>query len=280
MRLGLTLNNPPMSATTTQTHWIQLPASATHASGRLFAQSWAPATSAHLHPPIVMVHDSLGSVALWRDFPAQLAAATGRTVYAYDRLGYGQSDARTDTQSADFVAREAIDVFPQVRSQLGLDRYVLLGHSVGSGMVIEMAARAGNACQALITMAGQAFVEDLTRSGISAARDQFQDPEHLARLAKYHGDKSRWVVDAWTETWLSEAFQHWSVEAPLAQVTCPTLAIHGERDEYGSPTHAQRIANTAAGPAQAIVLPGIGHFPHREVPDVVLTHIARFLATV
>ena len=173
----------------TQTHWIHLP------QGRLFAQSWSPAQpggSAAL-APLVLLHDSLGCVAMWRDLPAQLAQATGRTVYAYDRLGYGQSDAVSEPPGLGFVAAEAEHSFPSVREQLGLERYALLGHSVGSGMALEIAARAGDACEAVVTIAGQAFVEEHTRSGIRVAREQFQNPEHLARLTErfYRVDKAR-----------------------------------------------------------------------------------------
>lgn len=258
----------------TQTHWIHLP------QGRLFAQSWSPAqpgASAAL-APLVLLHDSLGCVAMWRDLPAQLAQATGRTVYAYDRLGYGQSDAVSEPPGLGFVAAEAEHSFPSVREQLGLERYALLGHSVGSGMALEIAARAGDACEAVVTIAGQAFVEEHTRSGIRVAREQFQNPEHLARLAKYHGDKARWVVDAWTETWLSPAFAHWSVQAALPHIHCPVLTMHGELDEYGTPEHPQRIASGVRGPAQAVIIPGAHHMPHREMPALVIQQVATFLA--
>lgn len=261
--------------TTTHTHSITLP------QGQLFAQSWVPDTGiAAPLAPIVLMHDSIGCVELWRDFPALLAEATQRTVFAYDRFGYGQSDWNGAMPSIDFVREEATESFPCVRAQLGLDRYVLLGHSVGSGMAIEIAARAGDACAALITIAGQAFVEEHTRAGIRAARSLFQDPEQLARLAKYHGDEARWVVDAWTDTWLSPAFANWSVQAMLPHITCPVLALHGELDEYGSPAHPHLIANGVNGPAQAVVIPGAHHLPHREVSDVVLGHIQRFLQTL
>ena len=254
-----------------QDHWI------THANGRIHAHAWQPAGVADTRAPVVMLHDSLGAVALWRDFPALVARATQRRVIAYDRLGFGQSDARVNLPSAQFVTEEATDYFPALREQLGLHSFVLLGHSVGCGMAIEVAARAGDACKALITIAGQAFVEDRTLAGISEARETFKDPEQLARLARYHGDKARWVVDAWTETWLSEPFANWSTEASLPLIHCPVLAMHGEHDEYGSPIHPQLIADGVSGPAEAVVFDGAHHMPHREMPDVVVARIAQFL---
>ena len=252
-------------------HWI------THPQARLFARSWTPAAASRA--PIVLLHDSLGSVALWREFPAQLAEATGRQVWAYDRWGYGQSDARTAMPARNFVRDESTDVFPIVLQQLGLAHHVLLGHSVGSGMGLEMAARNPD-CLALITIAGQAFVEDRTLAGIREAQVLFQDAEQLARLARYHGDKARWVVNAWTDTWLSAPFADWSVDDCLPHVRCPVLALHGEHDEYGSAAHPQRIAAGVSGPAQAVLLPGAHHMPHREMPAQVLAHITRFLQPV
>ena len=265
-----------MTTITTQQHWI------TVLEGRLFAQSWTPSGNAGSEnsegsAPIVMLHESLGSVALWRDFPAQLAQATGRRVVAYDRLGFGQSDARQGLPDLDFMAQEAVRYFPAVREQLQLASYVLLGHSVGGGMAVEIAARAGSECQAVITIAAQALVEPHTLAGIREARARFQEAEQLARLAKYHGDKARWVVDAWTETWLSPAFANWSLDNSLPQLTCPLLALHGELDEYGSTAQPARIARLAGGGGRCEILPGARHMPHREMPEQVLSHITPFL---
>ena len=259
---------------TTEDLWITLPGSAQ----RMYARRWQPNNAnAHSRAPIVLMHDSLGAVVLWRDFPALLAQATGRVVIAYDRLGFGQSDARQGPPSAAFISEEATHYWPALRDQLQLTQFVLLGHSVGGGMAIESAARAGTACTALITIAAQAFVGEGTVASISAARSQFQDPEQIARLAKYHGDKARWVVDAWTETWLSQPFADWNNDAWLQQLQTPALVLHGEHDEYGDRSHPDRIAHHAGTHAQVALIPGAHHMPHREVPDVVLAHIRQFL---
>ena len=113
-------------------HWVSTP------QGRLFVREWKPAAADNALAPIVMFHDSLGAVSLWRDFPKALSAATGRTVYAYDRLGFGQSDARTDQPSLHFVFEEASKYFPKLREQLGIQRFVALGHSVGGGMAVPI----------------------------------------------------------------------------------------------------------------------------------------------
>lgn len=251
-------------------HWIDLPA------GRVFARCWRLAATQAA--PIILFHDSLGCVELWRDFPAALAQATGRTVIAYDRPGFGRSAARADRLGNDFIAAEAEAVLPALRARLGLERFAALGHSVGGGMAAHAAAAYPTDCSALVTIAAQAFVEDRTLHGIRTAQAQFADAAQRTRLAKYHGDKARWVLEAWIQTWLDPSFATWTLDAVLPRIRCPVLAIHGADDEYGSPHHAQRIGALAGGPARVIVLPDTRHLPHRERPAQVLERIAEFLA--
>ena len=253
-------------------HWVA------HRAGRLFARQWQPAAVGPAAAPIVLLHDSLGCVELWREFPAALAAATGRRVVAYDRLGFGRSDARIGRPSRDFVAEEAAAYFPALREQLGIGRFVVIGHSVGGGMAVEIAAHAGAHCVALVTMAAQAFVEDRTLAGLRVAQAQFADPAQVQRLARHHGDKAAWVLDAWLGQWLAPAFAAWSLDDALPRVGCPVLAIHGERDEYGSAAHPSRIVERVAGPARLQMLAGVGHVPTREQPDLVVRLIADFVA--
>jgi len=246
-----------------------------HVAGRLFVRQWAGAEPAAL--PIVLLHDSLGAVALWREFPAALCAATGRSVVAYDRLGYGQSGPAPGPQPLDFSAAEAAGGFSAVCDALALERFIVLGHSVGGGMAVHVAAAQPARCAALVTMAAQAFVEDRTREGIREAQTLFADPQQVERLARYHGDKARWVLDAWIDTWLSPAFDDWSLDAVLAQVRCPSLILHGEHDEYGSAAHPQRIAGGIGALAQLEVMAETRHMPHRERADAVIERIAVFL---
>lgn len=224
---------------------------------------------------MLLFHDSLGCIALWRDFPADLARACGRTVIAYDRQGFGQSSARTDTLPASFIADEGKTVVPALCEGLGLSRFVALGHSVGGGMAVHAAAHLQDRVEALVTISAQAFVEARTLEGIRTAKAGFEDPAAFARLARYHGDKARWVLDAWTETWLSPAFSTWTLEDGLNNVRCRTLALHGDQDEYGSVRHPERIAELTGG--KAIVLTGKGHMPHRECPAMLTEAIRKFL---
>jgi pimeloyl-ACP methyl ester carboxylesterase len=247
--------------------------------GTLFARAWVPAgRGGEKHATIVLFHDSLGSVELWRDFPPQLVHATGRRVVAYDRLGFGRSDAYPGRLPLTFIHDEAGAVVPLVCEALGIGVMIPFGHSVGGGMAIATAARWPDRCIAVVTEAAQTFVEDRTLAGLRAARADFARPGQLERLARYHGAKARWVLDAWLETWLSPAFAGWRLEDDLRRVSCPTLALHGDQDEYGSVEHAERIARLTPAASRAVILEECGHIPHREQPARVLDEVTRFLS--
>jgi pimeloyl-ACP methyl ester carboxylesterase len=224
-----------------------------HPSGRLFSRRWHqpredPPTGKKT--PIVLFHDSLGCVDLWRDFPALLSVATGRDVVAYDRLGFGRSDRRTGRLPLDFIADEATSSFRAVAEELGLGRFIAFGHSVG----------------------------DETREGLLEAKWLFADEQQLARLQTYHDDKAGWVLDAWIGTWLDPAFASWSLREVLPAVKCPVLAIHGALDEYGSPRHPETIAGHCGGPAQIHILPETHHVPHKERTKEIVELVAEFTA--
>lgn len=251
-------------------------------SGNLFVRVWAPAGTApgnRASPPcpFVLLHDSLGSVDLWRDFPEALAQATGKPVVAYDRLGYGQSDPAQGLPPGNFVAQEGQAGLKPVLDQLQLERAILLGHSVGGGMAVNAAVQMPQRIAGVVTVAAQAFPEDRTLQAIAQAKLQFQDEAQLARLRKYHGDKARWVVDAWTESWLSPAFANWHVRDVLPQLKCPLLALHGEHDEYGTAVHPQIYSERAGGPSRMMLIPGAHHLPHREQPQAVAQWVQDFV---
>lgn len=251
-----------------------------HPQGKIFARIWAPsdgAGTAGSRSPIVLFHDSLGCVELWRDFPAALSEATGRRVIAYDRLGFGKSDPRRDMPALDFIADEAKTYFPVIREQLDLQTFIGFGHSVGGGMAVNCAANAGGNCEALITESAQAFPEDRTLNSIAMAKEQFKDESQVERLRRYHGDKARWVLDAWTDSWLHPGFAAWTLEKVLPRVTCPVLAIHGIHDEYGTTRHPEMIGGLSGGPSQVEIMPDTYHVPHRERPEQVLGLVSGFL---
>ena len=271
-RSGLTQALGPkfesMATPSTSETYVSVP------GGELYVRHWSvPSPS---EPAIFLLHDSLGSVEQWRDFPSLLAEETNRSVYAYDRLGFGKSSPRTELPSPDFVFEEAEKTLPALMQALEIDRFVPFGHSVGGGMALAAAATFGEKCQAVVSESAQAFVEPLTLTGIRAAQSQFASPEQFAKIKRWHGDKAQWVLDAWVQVWLSPAFASWSLDSYLKRIMCPTLVIHGERDEYGSLAFPSRIAAGVTGPAEQAILSG-GHVPHREQQAEVLQIVGRFL---
>jgi len=276
-------SQPQPSRLVSETHWVSSPA------GRLFAQIWWPAACQPrlaAHVPILLFHDSLGCVALWRDFPAALARATGRPVLAYDRLGFGRSDPRPVHLRAlplpkSFVEDEARDSFPILKAALGLDRFIAFGHSVGGGMAAFCAKHLPAHCLALITESAQAFVEDRTRAGVLEAKASFADPAQLERLGRYHPDgKARWVLDAWTETWLAPGFADWTLLDAMQALPFPHLALHGSEDEFGSARHPELLQQWSGGKTQVQLIEGCKHVPHREREAEVLARVKRFLAAM
>jgi pimeloyl-ACP methyl ester carboxylesterase len=250
-----------------------------HPQGRIFARIWTPSADNH-QSPIVLFHDSVGCVELWRGFPAALSIGTQRPVIAYDRLGFGHSTARHDKLPIDFIADEAKSYFPIIHEKLGLRKFVAFGHSVGGGMAVNCAAKFAADCEALITESAQVFPEDRTLQSISNAREQFKDDKELERLRRYHGEKAKWVLDAWTESWLHPEFASWSLAGVLPLVTCPVLAIHGIHDEYGSTRHPEMIGQLCRGPSRLEILPDTYHVPHRERQELIVSLASEFLASL
>lgn len=246
------------------------------ATAQVFVRCWQPSAAADV-VPVVLLHDSLGSVAQWREFPRRLAHALQRTVIAYDRPGFGQSSARADRPGLDFIDIEGQRLLPALLDALHIDWCVLFGHSVGGAMALTAAAHMARRCAAVITEWAQPAVEQRTLDGIRTAQAQFAQPGQLQRLQRWHGEKAQWVLDAWTQVWLDPAFRSWSLDAVLPKVHAPVLAIHGDRDQYGSQAFPQRIVAGVSGPAQLCLLSDCGHVPHRELPGDVLVAVAAFL---
>ncbi|WCM48582.1 alpha/beta hydrolase [Pseudomonas sp. WJP1] len=258
---------------THEDHWVNTP------YGQVFARCWYPGNHGLAEPtaPIILFHDSLGCVELWRDFPSLLAKATNRQVVAYDRLGFGRSDPHPGDWSNDFIREEAQRYFPFVRSSLGIESFIAFGHSVGGAMATNCAALFPEHCLALVTESAQAFVEERTMCGIRIAKEQFQQPGQIERLQKYHGEKAQWVLNAWTQTWLSPTYTDWTVEKGLPTIQCPMLVIHGADDEFGSTLHPHRYASLARGKIEMLVISDCQHVPHRENTQSVIDAVCRLL---
>lgn len=258
-----------------QSWMVQLP------QGEISVQRWSPIEPRLGAVPWVLFHDSLGCNASWRDFPQQLANATGQLVIGYDRVGFGLSSPRHGPLPLSFIQDEA-ELVEQLLEQLGLTQFMAFGHSVGGAMAVEVAAHLPYDCVALVTEAAQCRVEAQTLDGIRRAQADFSPNAHpgsvaMQRLVKYHGERAAWVLSAWTETWLNPAFAHWTLDHALRRVSCPTLILQGDRDEYATPAQPKQMAAQLQGPVMLKLLPELQHVPHREDPALVLECIQQFL---
>jgi pimeloyl-ACP methyl ester carboxylesterase len=229
--------------------------------------------------PIVLLHEGLGSVGLWRAFPAALAMRTSRSVLAYSRRGYGASDARGAPLALDFMEREARDIVPRVLDAAGIDRAVLFGHSDGGSIALLAAAAWPARVAALVLLAPHVFVEEVTLASIARMRDQYRSTDLRDRLARHH----RHVEEAfggWNDVWLDPGFKSWNIEAALPRVVCPVLVLQGLEDEYGTANQLRAIERHVTGPVTSCVIQNCGHSPHRDQPAAVLHHVAGFLAPI
>jgi pimeloyl-ACP methyl ester carboxylesterase len=231
-------------------------------------------------PPLVLLHEGLGSVALWRDFPSLLAAATGCRTITYSRQGYGNSDRLAEPRLVDYMHREAREILPQVIDALSIDDPVLIGHSDGASIAMIYAGDGRWQTRALVLMAPHVFVEDVTIAGTAAAKAAYQSTDLRERLARYHGD----VDDAfwgWNNIWLNPEFRQWNIENTLGGIRCPILMIQGSDDEYGTLAQFERIrAGVSTTQITELVLPDCRHSPHRDQPAATLRAITDFVAAV
>jgi pimeloyl-ACP methyl ester carboxylesterase len=193
-----------------------------------------PGPAADHQPWLVFLHDSLGCIALWREFPAQVAAACGCHALVYDRRGYGQSSAMTPApRPPDYHAQEVPDLW-RVLDHYGIARAILVGHSDGGTIALLAAAQAPARVVGVITEGAHVLVEEVTLAGIRQAWQQYQTTNLPEKLLRYHGPKTDAVVRAWTETWLRPSFRSWNIEAQLRPVQCPVLVMQGDADEFGT----------------------------------------------
>lgn len=228
-------------------------------------------------PILIFLHDSLGCIELWRDFPTKLGEATNCSVMVYDRQGYGKSSPFTSHErTLDYLENEA-DVLNELIVQRGIKQAILFGHSDGGSIALLAAAKYPPSILGVITEGAHIFVEDITLYGIQLAVQAYQTTNLKERLQKYHSNKTDAVFWAWAKTWLSDEFKSWNIENFLPQITCPVLVIQGEQDEYGSLKQTQGIVRQVSGRASQLIIPGSGHTPHKEAQDVVLAHSSSFV---
>jgi pimeloyl-ACP methyl ester carboxylesterase len=229
---------------------------------------------------IVFLHEGLGSITQWRDFPDALCAATGKGGIVYERLGHGGSDPVELPRPDDFLRIESEAVLPALLDRLGIARPILLGHSDGGTIALLFAAAFPDRPLACITVAAHVFLEPATQSALQAAADAFATTDLRQRLERHHGANTESMFRAWNETWLRQAPRGWSMTDRLTRITCPVLAVQGADDEHGTRAQIDAIVAGVSGPAESLLIPGCGHVPHLQAREVLLARAAKFVSTL
>lgn len=248
-----------------------------HAAGARLEARWIGPTPAAA-TTLVFLHEGLGCVAMWRDFPERAAAATGCGALVYSRAGYGASDPVDLPRPLDYMQREGETSVGAVLDAAGVETAILVGHSDGASIALVHAAVAGpGRVRGLVLAAPHVFREEVSRESIARARAAYVGGDLRSRLRRYHGDNVDVAFWGWCEAWLDPGFAAWSLEEYLPRVRVPTLLVQGEDDEYGTAAQLAAIERGAAGPVETLLLPRCGHAPHRDQPEATLAAIAAFV---
>ena len=227
-------------------------------------------------PSLVFLHEGLGSIGLWRDFPQSVARSTARAATVYSRFGYGWSDPFPWPRGPDYMHREALEALPELLDSLAVDAPVLVGHSDGASIALIYAGQSGRRVSALVLLAPHVFVEDMSIAGIEAALATFSTTDLRERMAKHHDDAEA-TFRQWNDVWLSPAFRGWNIEDVLPGITVPILVIQGTADQYGSLAQVDAIERGVTGAVERVVLEGCGHSPHLERGPETLRAVTHFL---
>lgn len=269
-RIG-SMSTPPSPAAGRRALPLRLP------QGRLEAVFVRSGEAPPDRAPIVFLHDALGAISLWRDLPERLCAAARRDGLVYDRLGYGRSDPWPAPPGLDFFDVESRRSLPEVLRRAGIDRPVLFGHSDGATIALLFAAAFPDVPAAVVAVAGHVFIEKETVAGVEEAAVAWRTTDLSVRLARHHGEKAESVFRFWSETWRDPEFRGFSAVEAIRPIRCPLLVLQGEKDEHATAAQVEAIASAVSGPVKTVLLPGLGHFPHREDPERVIAETARFL---
>jgi pimeloyl-ACP methyl ester carboxylesterase len=226
-------------------------------------------------PVMIFLHEGLGSLSMWKDFPSRVAHATGCNALIYSRYGYGQSDVLAASRNVDFMHDEALKALPELLDRLEVQSPILFGHSDGGSIALICAGGSNRPVAGVIAMAPHVVVEDISIKSIREARQTFETTNLKNRLRRYHAepDSTFW---GWNNIWLHPEFRDWNIEEFLPRIMCPILAIQGEDDEYGTMRQIDLIARLAPD-VELLKLTDCRHSPHFDQPDVVIDAVTRFV---
>lgn len=230
-------------------------------------------------PTLIFLHEGLGSVALWRDFPQRVADTTARPALIYSRAGYGRSTALAAPRTPRYMHDEALVTLPALLDALGIVEPILIGHSDGASIALIHAGARVRPVRALVAIAPHVFVEDLSIANITQARHDYESADLRARLGRYHVDVDS-AFRGWNDIWLSPAFRDWNIEPYLPGIDCPLLLIQGRDDEYGTRAQLDAIERQVPRCVDRLELFDCGHSPHRDQPQATLAAIAGFVSKV
>jgi pimeloyl-ACP methyl ester carboxylesterase len=231
-------------------------------------------------PTIVMLHEGLGCVGLWGDFPDRIAAATGAGVFVYSRAGYGRSSPVPLPRPLTFMHVEAREVLPRLLDAIGFRSGILFGHSDGASIAAIHAGSVGDArVRGLVLMAPHFFTEDMGIAEIARARGAYATTELRARLARWHDDVDN-AFRGWNDAWLDPDFRKWDLTGELPAIRVPVLVVQGEADQYGTVAQVEAAQRLCGGPVEVTLLPGVRHSPHRDAPQATLDAVASFATRV
>ena len=228
-------------------------------------------------PTLVFLHEGLGSIEMWHDFPETLLEKTGCDGLVYDRWGHGKSDPIDVQRTLRYVHDEALDSLPEVLEKSGVEDAILIGHSDGGSIALIFAAEYPGSVRGVITEAAHVFVEEITLEGIKDALEVYRNTDLKEKLARYHGDNTERIFRAWYETWLQPEFKSWNIEDCLPKITCPVLVIQGEDDQYGTAAQVEAITNQVTGQSKPLLIPNCAHIPHKEATDRVIKEMTDFI---
>jgi pimeloyl-ACP methyl ester carboxylesterase len=232
---------------------------------------------------LVFLHEGLGSIEQWRDFPEQLVAATGLRALVYDRYGYGGSDPRNEPPNPHYLAIEAFDRLPALLEACRIKTPILIGHSDGATIALLYGAEYPSSPLGIISEAAHVMIEDVTIQGIRRAFDAYQSTSLRAQLERYHDEKVDSVFHGWADTWLTPAFREWKMLDRLRSIIAPVLAIQGADDEYGTLAQLDAIATGVSGPVEILNIDNCGHVPHfqarQQVADAMVSFVRQCIET-
>ena len=230
-------------------------------------------------PTIIMLHEGLGALSLWRDLPRKLSNLINCSVFVYSRHGYGQSDFINSEFDAKYMHKEALYILPQVLNHFDISNPILYGHSDGASIALIHASSADAEIMGLILEAPHVFVEEISLDGLKGAKKAFEEGGLKASLAKHHRNPEM-IFRCWNNIWLSPEFLTWNIVSCLSKIQCPALLIQGETDAYGTLSQLDTIEKHVSGSCEKQILPHVGHSPHRENPELVLRSIQQFISKI